>query len=167
MRHLIQTYGTARGLGAVLAACEETSTSYAGPWIRGYNKNDAKKVSAAKSSSDRKKRSSETVEVDLKNPRLSKILNLLHDSTAEPAKQTDKERSVFEKQMKAYVDQRTLERHAWIKDKSVKHKLQMAAIRALPERLRLLAVQPDYSPYPLNRHFLFHSPPESYRDRSL
>lgn len=70
----------------------------------------------------------------------------------------------FEARRKAYRDAMTLERHAWIRDMSAKHRLQQAAIKALPERLRKLAVEPDLTPCPLNRNFLFHTPPEAYRD---
>nr|8A22_AE Chain AE, mL40 [Polytomella magna]8APN_AE Chain AE, mL40 [Polytomella magna]8APO_AE Chain AE, mL40 [Polytomella magna] len=54
--------------------------------------------------------------------------------------------------------------HAWNHDIAVKHRLQTEAIASLPQRLKEQALKPDYSPIPLNRKLLFHTPPESYRD---
>ncbi|PNH01972.1 hypothetical protein TSOC_012092 [Tetrabaena socialis] len=64
----------------------------------------------------------------------------------------------------AYRSQQTAEYHAWIKDMTIKHKLQRAALQALPERLRVLAAQPDHTPFPPNRKYYYDTPPESYRD---
>lgn len=51
---------------------------------------------------------------------------------------------------------------AWEKDMRMKHQLQWAALRALPAELREKALQPDTTPFPLNREFLLQTPPKAY-----
>jgi hypothetical protein len=55
------------------------------------------------------------------------------------------------------------ERHAaWKADATLKLKLQRDALRALPAALRAKAAQPDLTPFPPNRRFLYDTPPADY-----
>lgn len=120
---------------------------------------------AAPSSGDRKKKGG-VKDADSDNPRLRRIIALLQpEPSPNPSALTPEQRAAFAAQHKAYKDRKTLEMYAWRKDIAIKHKLQLAAIKALPERLRRLAQQPDHAPFPLNRQFLLETPPEAYRDK--
>ncbi|KAG2446171.1 hypothetical protein HXX76_000765 [Chlamydomonas incerta] len=104
-----------------------------------------------------------TADLDEENPRVKTMVAMLQPPEPAEAKPlTPAEQAAVQ----LFQQQRVAEHHAWVKDMSTKHKLQQAALRALPERLRVLAMQPDHTPFPLNRKFLFDSPPASYRDPS-
>ncbi|PNW77242.1 hypothetical protein CHLRE_10g428350v5 [Chlamydomonas reinhardtii] len=99
--------------------------------------------------------------VDEENARVKAMVAMLQPpAPAEATPLTPAEQAAAQQ----LQQQRVAEHQAWVKDMTTKFKLQQAALRALPERLRVLAMQPDHTPYPLNRKFLFDSPPAAYRD---
>ncbi|KAG2440511.1 hypothetical protein HYH02_010389 [Chlamydomonas schloesseri] len=119
------------------------------------------KATSTKGAAIKRKKGAASGGVDEENPRVKAMVAMLQPpehAGAQPL--TPAEQAAAQ----AFQQQRLAEHHAWMKDMSTKHKLQQAALRALPERLRVLALQPDHTPYPLNRKFLFDSPPASYRD---
>lgn len=84
----------------------------------------------------------------------------------------DEPRSLFQtpeqsqealKKTEKYHEAKELQKAEWIQDMKVKHALQMDALRALPAALRAKAQQPDLTPYPPNRKFLFDTPPTAYQ----
>lgn len=65
-------------------------------------------------------------------------------------------------------DQRQAEQQAaWEKDMQMKHKLQWAALRALPAELREKAMKADTTPFPLNREYLLQTPPKAYGESGI
>ncbi|GIL43467.1 hypothetical protein Vafri_937 [Volvox africanus] len=97
------------------------------------------------------------------NPRLQAIVELLSSPTRQQISLTKKEQDA----LAAHQQQVAAEASAWSYDMSVKFYLQQSALKALPPRLRELAMQADHSPFPMNRTCLFDTPPESYRDPVL
>ncbi|KXZ42164.1 hypothetical protein GPECTOR_192g310 [Gonium pectorale] len=94
------------------------------------------------------------------NPVLKPILPLLAQPERKHAPVREGDLEVLE----AHRQARIAEHHAWVKDMTTKFKLQRAAMKALPERLRQLAMVPDHTPFPMDRKYLFDTPPEAYRD---
>jgi hypothetical protein len=58
------------------------------------------------------------------------------------------------------------QRAAWRAEMELKMKLQRDALRALPAALRMKAAQPDLTPFPPNRRFLYDTPPADYLSTS-
>ena len=125
---------------------------------RGF-KQDNKPKAAAQRIKTGKKGAPQSM--DEGNPRLKAVLDMLTPPEVKdlPVTAEDKIR------LAEYHQQWVEEGHAWIKDMATKHKLQLAALKALPEPLRRKAMQPDLTPFPPNRKYLFDTPPESYRDK--
>ncbi|GIL72523.1 hypothetical protein Vretimale_4261 [Volvox reticuliferus] len=94
------------------------------------------------------------------NSRLQALVDLLSSPTRQQIPLTKKEQDA----LAAHQQQVAAEANAWSYDMGVKFYLQQAALKALPPRLRELAMQTDHSPFPMNRTCLFDNPPESYRD---
>ncbi|KAG2499122.1 hypothetical protein HYH03_002705 [Edaphochlamys debaryana] len=97
---------------------------------------------------------------DESNPRLSPVVTLLSPPPRQAVPLTpEQQAAVAEHEATTFA-----EHQAWVRDMAVKFQLQKAALHALPEPLRQMATQPDTSPLPLNRKYLFDTPPEAYRD---
>lgn len=95
------------------------------------------------------------------NPRLKAVLDMLTPPELKELPPPSKEDKAREAK---YHRLRVSEGHAWNRDMAMKHRLQQAALRALPKHLREKAMQPDLTPFPPNRKYLFDTPPEAYRD---
>mmetsp|Transcript_4209 Transcript_4209/g.7505 ORF Transcript_4209/g.7505 Transcript_4209/m.7505 type:complete len:158 (-) Transcript_4209:87-560(-) len=98
------------------------------------------------------------------NPRLQQIVSFILPDERQPKPLTSEQSSyqgiLLEAKRASEIDHEK----EWHSKMMTKHALQFRAINTLPSRLRAHALQPDYSPIPLNRKLLFFTPPESYRD---
>ncbi|GLC72435.1 hypothetical protein PLESTF_001247200 [Pleodorina starrii] len=95
------------------------------------------------------------------NPRLQALVELLSSPTRKEAPPLSKKE---QDALAAHQRLVAAEARAWAEDLEVKFHLQKAALKALPPKLRELAMQPDHTPFPMNRNCLFDTPPEAYRD---
>lgn len=126
---------------------------------RGFKQDNKPKGGAAGRMKTGKKGAPQAM--DEGNPRLKAVLDMLTPPEVKDLPLTAEDKA----RLAEYHQQWVAEGHAWIKDMAMKHKLQQAALKALPETLRRKAMQPDLTPFPPNRKYLFDTPPESYRDK--
>lgn len=152
----------ASSLGASCSGSSSAQLAFSGISVRcfaGFTAVNSKRAAAVTS---KKKRGPS----DEDDPRTRAILQqLLPGSPPDQAHQPAPPSSEEEQQRHAELRRlRIRESHALKHDLSVKLKLQREALRALPERLRKLAMEPDLTPFPLNRKYLYDTPPESYLD---
>ncbi len=105
-----------------------------------------------------------------KDPLMQKVLALLAppnsfvDAAEVAARRSPEEAAEVMARQKEYSRRKMAEHRAWLADMSTKLKLKRAALSALPPSLRAAAAAEDLTPFPLTRHFLYDTPPESYRD---
>jgi hypothetical protein len=126
---------------------------------RGFKQDNKPKGGASSRMKTGKKGAPQTM--DEGNPRLKAVLDMLTPPEVKDMPLTAEDKA----RLAEYHEQWVVEGHAWIKDMTVKHKLQQAALKALPEALRRKAMLPDLTPFPPNRAYLFDTPPASYRDK--
>jgi hypothetical protein len=103
---------------------------------------------------------------DEKDPLMQKVIGMLVPPTAAqpPAPRTEEQQQELVARAKQYSRQKMQEHAQWQADLGMKLKLKKAALQVLPPELRAAALQEDLTPFPLTRHFLYDTPPDSYRD---
>ncbi len=152
----------ASSLGASCSGSSMTQLAFSNISVRCFAGFTAVSSKRAASVTNKKKRGAS----DEDDPRTRAILQQLLPGT--PPDQADQPAPpLSEEEQQRHAELRRLrihERHALKQDLSIKLRLQREALRALPERLRKLAMEPDLSPFPLNRKYLYDTPPESYLD---
>ncbi|WIA32126.1 hypothetical protein OEZ86_002976 [Tetradesmus obliquus] len=103
---------------------------------------------------------------DEKDPLNQKVISMLVPPAAAqpPAPRSAEQQQEMVARAKQYSRQKMQEHAQWQEDLCMKLKLKKAALQALPPELRAAALQEDLTPFPLTRHFLYDTPPDSYRD---
>jgi hypothetical protein len=134
----------------------------------------AKKKAAPAKGKDKKgkqpvkkqKQRMESKPFDAKDPLMQKVIAMLLPPAAaqQPAPRTEEQQQELVERAKQYSRQKMQEHAEWQADLGMKLKLKKAALQALPPGLRAAALQEDLTPFPLTRHFLYDTPPDSYRD---
>ncbi|GBF91402.1 hypothetical protein Rsub_04142 [Raphidocelis subcapitata] len=103
---------------------------------------------------------------DDKDPLLQRVVALLAPQERPPPPSEAPEAAAEARaRAKAYSAAKMREHQAWRADLHGKLQLKRAALRALPQELRAAAEEEDLAPFPLTRHALYETPPESYRDK--
>jgi hypothetical protein len=110
----------------------------------------------------KQKQKMETKPFDEKDPLMQKLVAMLVPA-AEPVPRTHQQQRAAAAAAFQYRRQQNLRHMAWSADMRKKLALKAAALKALPPDLRAAAAEEDLTPFPLTRHFLYDTPPESYR----
>lgn len=127
---------------------------------KGKQQQQIKKGAQAK-----KPRRIESVPFPDKDPHIQRVISMLAPQTrSTPQAASEEEAAAIAAKAKAYSRMKMKAYHAWMNDIDTKIKLKRAAIAALPPELQEAAKQEDTTPFPLTRHYLYHSPPEAYKD---
>ena len=131
---------------------------------------EGKKLQAKKFSGGKKGDSSAVTKkgkpegADDGNPRLQQIVSMLTAPPPSSLSESEEEQQASALRIRAYNERKVKGYSATLHDLHVKYHLQHAALHALPPALRKMAELPDFSPFPMNRKFLFDTPPASYKD---
>lgn len=117
----------------------------------------------------KQKQKLESKPFDEKDPLMQKVIAMLVPPTAAAAaEQPDRTLQQQQQELVARVKQFSrlkMQAHAqWQQDMCTKLRLKKAALQALPPELRAAALKEDLTPFPLTRHFLYDTVPDSYRD---
>ncbi|KAF6254696.1 hypothetical protein COO60DRAFT_1539281 [Scenedesmus sp. NREL 46B-D3] len=114
----------------------------------------------------KQKQRMESKPFDDKDPLMQKVIAMLVPPAAaqQPAPRSDEQQQELVARAKQYSRQKMQEHALWQADLGMKLKLKKSALQALPPELRAAALQEDLTPFPLTRHFLYDTPPDSYRD---
>lgn len=114
----------------------------------------------------KQKQKLETKPFDEKDPLNQKVISMLIPPTAEVVQRTHTVQKEMVQRAKDYSRQQMKAHLDWMSDMQTKLQLKRAALQSLPPKLRAAASQEDLRPFPLTRHYLYDSPPESYRDQA-
>eukprot|EP00882_Tetradesmus_deserticola_P013001 GHRQ01013785.1.p1 GENE.GHRQ01013785.1~~GHRQ01013785.1.p1 ORF type:complete len:174 (+),score=62.29 GHRQ01013785.1:78-599(+) len=114
----------------------------------------------------KQKQRMESKPFDEKSPLMQKVIAMLVPPSAaqQAAPRSEEQQLELVARAKQYSRQKMQEHAQWQADLGMKLKLKKAALQALPPELRAAALQEDLTPFPLTRHFLYDTPPDSYRD---
>lgn len=99
---------------------------------------------------------------DEKDPLMQKLIAMLVPAAEQLPRTADVQREAAARALE-YRRQHNKQHKAWSADLRTKLALKTAALRALPPDLRAAALEEDLTPFPLTRHFLYDSPPDSYK----
>lgn len=99
---------------------------------------------------------------DEKDPLMQKLVAMLVPAK-EPQKLTPLQQQAARDAFSAFRQQHNRQHAVWAADMREKLALKAAALKALPPDLRKAASEEDHTPFPLTRHFLYDSPPDSYK----
>lgn len=100
---------------------------------------------------------------DDKDPLMKKLIAMLVPA-AEQLPRTAAEQQAAAARALSYRRQHNKQHMERSADLRTKLALKTAALQALPADLRAAAMEEDLAPFPLTRHFLYDSPPDSYKD---
>lgn len=114
----------------------------------------------------KQKQRMDTKPFDDKDPLMQKVIAMLVPPAAAqpPASRSEEQQQELVARAKQYSRLKMQEHMQWQADLKMKLQLKKAALRALPPELREAAMQEDLTPFPLTRHFLYDTPPDTYRD---
>ena len=129
------------------------------------SKQQQQQQQSKKSAQSKKPRRVESVPFPDKDPHMQRIISMLAPQIRSPPQAASEEQAAdIAAKAKTYSRLKMKQHHAWMNDIDTKIKLKRAAIAALPLELQEAAKQEDTTPFPLTRHYLYHTPPEAYRD---
>ena len=100
------------------------------------------------------------------SPKLQRVIEMLmpldqQQSAGGGAAALENDRE-YQRREQKHVEHMQAEFDAWAGRMEVMHRVQRAALRALPAELRAKAEEPDLSEFPHNRQMLFDTPPVAY-----
>lgn len=135
---------------ALATKAEESSTGPAGVFIKKKEKKDKKGEGVSGLS-----------------PKMQRVLDMLMPPSQQSGpggtpKRSAKDQEEYDRRCREFEEKKALEQETWRAASMEKIKLAKAALDALPPDLRSKAAVPDMSLFPLNREYLFHTPPTSY-----
>lgn len=101
---------------------------------------------------------------DERHPLNQRLVAMLLPNRPPPLEETEEQRAEAIAREKEYARMRRLEFNAWRGDLAAKLALKKAALRALPDALRVEALREDLAPFPLARNALYDAPPAAYME---